>query len=365
VWHTRYLITSLPRHEELFAELAATGVDRVEYSYYPGLDRLHAVSAASDTVYFAHQDGLGSVIGLVNHQNNQLRASYWYDRWGKQVTETENLGAGARNRARFKGAMWMGDYGPELYYMRHRWYEPHSGRFLSEDPIGLDGGINPFIFAANDPVGGRDPVGLRSCKGGVFDDHYDFGEVLVGWDAVSMGVQFSLHDCDEPGGMADDFPGLGRGREPSAGPRRGGGLAPQIYGRLGGTGDFQRELSLFRRAHPDRALMAIAMLWPCYATGLSTFLAVTGTQGFIAAGRVAALAASPITLWRAGAIVRARAIQAAFVRETALLGAPLDIALESGSRVAGAPTSTALFAAGFVPFLGIATSGTSAVRACF
>jgi hypothetical protein len=35
-------------------------------------------------VYFAHQDGLGSVIGLVNHQNNQLRASYWYDRWGSR-----------------------------------------------------------------------------------------------------------------------------------------------------------------------------------------------------------------------------------------------------------------------------------------
>ena len=64
----------------MFAELDPNGVDRVEYSYYPGMDRLHAVSAASDTVYFAHQDGLGNTIGLMNHQNNQLRGTYGYDR---------------------------------------------------------------------------------------------------------------------------------------------------------------------------------------------------------------------------------------------------------------------------------------------
>jgi hypothetical protein len=48
----------------------------------------------------------------------------------------------------------------ELYYMRNRWYEPQTGRFLSEDPIGLAGGINPYAFAGLDPVSGRDPTGL-------------------------------------------------------------------------------------------------------------------------------------------------------------------------------------------------------------
>jgi RHS repeat-associated protein len=30
----------------------------------------------------------------------------------------------------------------DLYYARYRYYHPHTGRFLSEDPIGLAGGMN-------------------------------------------------------------------------------------------------------------------------------------------------------------------------------------------------------------------------------
>jgi hypothetical protein len=65
--------------DALFAELNASGVDQVEYSYYPGLDRPHAIGLAGDTVYFAHFDGLGNVIGYVK-QNNWLAAGYDYDR---------------------------------------------------------------------------------------------------------------------------------------------------------------------------------------------------------------------------------------------------------------------------------------------
>ena len=48
-----------------------------------------------------------------------------------------------------------------LYYFRNRWYDPVSGRFLSKDPIGLDGGdLNLYAFCGNDPVNYRDPYGL-------------------------------------------------------------------------------------------------------------------------------------------------------------------------------------------------------------
>src|SRR5207302_1368900 len=63
------------------------------------------------------------------------------------------------DRARWKGALWLG---PEvdLYFLRARWYEPKSGRFLSEDPLGLDGGVNPYTFARSEPVNGTDPGGM-------------------------------------------------------------------------------------------------------------------------------------------------------------------------------------------------------------
>jgi len=33
-------------------------------------------------------------------------------------------------------------------------------RFISEDPVGFEGGINFFVYAGNDPVNKTDPLGL-------------------------------------------------------------------------------------------------------------------------------------------------------------------------------------------------------------
>ena len=46
-----------------------------------------------------------------------------------------------------------------LYFMRARYYDPMLGRFISEDPDGLSGGINQYTYAGNDPVNARDPSG--------------------------------------------------------------------------------------------------------------------------------------------------------------------------------------------------------------
>jgi RHS repeat-associated protein len=54
-----------------------------------------------------------------------------------------------------------------LYYVRNRWYDPVANRFVSEDPIGLEGGINLYAYAANNPVNLRDPMGLTpDCPAG-------------------------------------------------------------------------------------------------------------------------------------------------------------------------------------------------------
>lgn len=45
-------------------------------------------------------------------------------------------------------------------YMRNRYYDPASGRFTQEDPIGLAGGLNVYGFAGGDPVNFSDPYGL-------------------------------------------------------------------------------------------------------------------------------------------------------------------------------------------------------------
>jgi RHS repeat-associated protein len=47
-----------------------------------------------------------------------------------------------------------------LYQVRARWYDPEVGRFISEDPINLAGGINQYVYAGNNPVDFTDPYGL-------------------------------------------------------------------------------------------------------------------------------------------------------------------------------------------------------------
>jgi len=45
-------------------------------------------------------------------------------------------------------------------HYRARYYNPGIGRFVSEDPLRLDGGINFYAYVLNDPINYRDPSGL-------------------------------------------------------------------------------------------------------------------------------------------------------------------------------------------------------------
>ncbi|WP_228350882.1 MULTISPECIES: RHS repeat-associated core domain-containing protein [Limnobaculum] len=51
-----------------------------------------------------------------------------------------------------------------LHYNRHRYYDPRTGIFVCQDPIGLVGGSNPYQFAAN-ILGWNDPLGLDYTSG--------------------------------------------------------------------------------------------------------------------------------------------------------------------------------------------------------
>ncbi|HID4616176.1 TPA: RHS repeat-associated core domain-containing protein, partial [Pluralibacter gergoviae] len=50
-----------------------------------------------------------------------------------------------------------------LHYNLFRYYDPDSGRFTVQDPIGLAGGVNLYAYAPN-PLSWIDPLGLSKCK---------------------------------------------------------------------------------------------------------------------------------------------------------------------------------------------------------
>ncbi len=47
-----------------------------------------------------------------------------------------------------------------LHYNRHRYYDPHCARYISQDPIGLAEGENAYSYMAN-PITWIDPLGLN------------------------------------------------------------------------------------------------------------------------------------------------------------------------------------------------------------
>ncbi len=61
-----------------------------------------------------------------------------------------------------------------LYYNRFRYYDPELGRYLSEDPIGLSGGVALFGYVY-DPLVWLDVLGLSGCKARAKQNLRDLG----------------------------------------------------------------------------------------------------------------------------------------------------------------------------------------------
>lgn len=107
-------------------------------------------------VYHYHVDHLGTPQEISNEQG-EIVWSVRYRAYGNVVKkEIEQI----ENNLRFQGQYFDEETG--LHYNRFRYYNPTTGRFINQDPIGLLGGMNNYQYVPN-PTGWVDPLGLF-CK---------------------------------------------------------------------------------------------------------------------------------------------------------------------------------------------------------
>jgi RHS repeat-associated protein len=127
-------------------EIVGLGVDQTFWRNSGGQSR---------SVY---TDGLGSTLALTGGTGG-VQTSYTYEPYGKSTSS----GADATNNPfQFTGREWDGATG--LQFNRARYYNPTWGRFISEDPIGLVGGMNVYGYSGGSPTLLGDPSGLLLRK---------------------------------------------------------------------------------------------------------------------------------------------------------------------------------------------------------
>jgi len=171
-----------------------------DFAYDPNLYRIQKSSSAGTNHYLLEAEHLESVYD----ENNQLKSSYLrgvvvdeiingferdangnmlnrtfhHDQVNSVVALSDHNGATAQARTYTPFGLDLGSSGEStnslaytgreqdneggLYYYRARYYDPEVGRFISEDPLGFEAGINFYTYVENAPIHTRDPSGLLS-----------------------------------------------------------------------------------------------------------------------------------------------------------------------------------------------------------
>ena len=219
------------------------GVFLASYTYDPQHLRVSKVSPDGMTLY--HYDDTGHLLQETDSIGTLIRAYVWADdlpiaeiiktATGERLLylhtdnlNTPRLGTGPAGvvRWRWEGNAF-GDDAPNedptytgvpttvnlryagqyydketgLHYNWNRYYDPRLGRYITSDPVGLEGGLNTYSYVGNNPLYWVDPLGLavQICRrpadiaNGIVDHYW----VTTGSQSVGLGGDPNIRPGDQ------------------------------------------------------------------------------------------------------------------------------------------------------------------------
>ena len=171
---TRFIVDPQPALSQLLVETDETGTPTARYVY--GLGLIERVDASGQVAYY-HFDPRGSTVAMTDTSQAVVN-SYAYDEFGAVLNNNQQTLA--------QPFTYVGQFGvmqePNgLRFMRARYYDTATGRFLSKDPVsaGVESpqNINGYPYVLNDPIAVTDPLGTSPWD--IFRKVVDVGTELV------------------------------------------------------------------------------------------------------------------------------------------------------------------------------------------
>jgi RHS repeat-associated protein len=168
----------------------ARGTDGSVWKRYFGTGMQILSPTAQAGVYYYTSDHLGSIRELTD-ATGAVRAEYDYDPWGRRTKLSGDLDADFGFTGDFEHAS-----GLKLTWYRE--YNPDLGRWLSRDPLRIQGGeINLYAYVNDNPINLLDLFGLCPNNSGENTGQDNQAQNASDWDNVKKTEQMNGIPTDE------------------------------------------------------------------------------------------------------------------------------------------------------------------------
>ena len=152
----------------------------------------------SQKIWYYHTDLTGTVHEVTAPDGTLVWAGYQAG-FGENRGDISNSGAYFEQPLRLPGQYYDEETG--LHYNLFRYYAPECGRFVSQDPISIRGGLNLYRYAPNplthiDPLGLMDPFDLWFTQNTISD-------VFTQGKWAGRSVEEAIHEASVTGRLPD------------------------------------------------------------------------------------------------------------------------------------------------------------------